>query len=110
MLVSLSTLSLKNGDIERQFSQVLHILADDRNKLEPHNLKGLLITKSYIHTICSCPNFEIDQNMLANINASHSKYMARLESNRKEKEGCVHKIILEDAKKMLRGDKKLKKI
>ena len=33
-----------NGDIERQFSQVLHILADDRNKLEPHNLKGLLIT------------------------------------------------------------------
>ena len=48
--------------------------------------------------------------MLDNINASHSKYMARLESNRKEKEGCVHKIILEDAKKMLRGDKKLKKI
>ena len=51
-----------NGDIERQFSQVLHILADDRNKLEPHNLKGLLITKSYMHTIGSCLNFKIDQS------------------------------------------------
>ena len=99
-----------NGEVEREFSQVLHILTKDRNNIDAHTLKGLLITKSYVHTIGSCLNFKMDQSMLANIKASHSKYNERLESNRKGTEGCVHKRIIEDAKETFRGDKKLRKI
>ena len=55
-------------------------------------------------------HFKMDQSMLANIKASHSKYNERLESNRKGTEGCVHKRIIEDAKETFRGDKKLRKI
>lgn len=104
------SIAVANADVERQFSQVLHILTDGRSNLDPHNLKGLLITKNYLQTIGSCLNFKIDHSMLANINVSYSKYKERLESNRKEKEGCIHKRILEDAKKTFREDKKLKKI
>ena len=100
MLVNLSTLlhfvysiAEANGEVEREFSQVLHILTKDRNNLDTHNLKGLLITKSYVHTIGSSLNFKIDQSMMANIHESHSKCVQKLENNRNEKDSCTHKRI-----------------
>ena len=99
-----------NADVERLFSQIFHIISKDRTRLETHTLRGLLITKSYVQTIGSCLNFKIEQSMMANIHESHSKYVQRLETNKNEKEGCIHKRILEDAKKTFKGNKKLKKI
>ena len=99
-----------NADVERLFSQVLHIITKDRNRLDTHTLKGLLRTKSYIQTIGSCLNFEIDEGMMANISASHSKYEQRLESNKSNKDSCIQKRVLEDANVTFKENKKIKKI
>ena len=101
------SLAEANADVERLFSQVLHIINKDRNRLETHTLRGLLITKSYMETNGSCLNFKVDASMMANIRASHSRYVQRHESNQ---ESCVHKRALEDANKAFKGNKKLKKI
>ena len=82
-----------NADVERIFSQVFHIISKDRTRLETDTLRGLLVTKSYIRTIGSCLNFKIDESMMANIHASHSKYVERKTSNETIKESCIHIII-----------------
>ena len=73
-----------NADVERLFSQIFHIINKDRNRLETHTLRGLLITKSYIQTIGSCLKFKMDESMMVNIHASHSRYVQRQESNEKK--------------------------
>ena len=77
--------------------------------METHNLRGLLITKSYIHTIGFCLDFKINESMMANIQLSHSRYQQRQDSA-KNKESCIHKKVLEDANDAFKGNKKLKKI
>lgn len=97
-----------NADVERHFSQVFHIIGKDRNSLATPNLRGLLIAKSYLDTIGCCLNFEIDQSMMANVIASHSKYVERTTSDENIKESCVHKRILNDAKETYKGNKKMR--
>ena len=98
-----------NADVERLFSEVFHIITKDRNRMETRTLRGLLITKSYIHTIGSCLNFRIDESMMANIQLSHRRYQQRQDSA-KNKESFIHKRVLEDANEAFKGNKKLKKI
>ena len=43
--------------------------------------------------------------MMANIYESHSKYVQRLETNKNEKESCIHNRILEDANKTFKEKK-----
>ena len=47
---------------------------------------------------------------MANIYESHSKYIQRLETNKNEKESCIHNRILEDANKTFKGNKKKLKL
>ena len=82
-----------NADVERLFSQILHIINKNRNMLEMHTLRGLLITKNYIQTTGSCLNFKIDESMMANIHASHSRYVQRQESNGSNQKSCIHKSV-----------------
>ena len=105
-----SSIAEANADVERLFSQIFHIINEKRNRLGTDALRGLLITKSYIQTIGSCLNFKIDESMMANIEASHSRYAERQDSSGNSKESCIHKRVLEDANEAFKGSKKLKKI
>ncbi|CAL4104344.1 unnamed protein product [Meganyctiphanes norvegica] len=100
-----------SAEVEQLFSQIFHIVNKDRNRLGTHSIKGLLVTKSYIQTIGTCLNFKIDSSMMACINVTHSKYVKRTTSDKNDKcIQCIHRRILEDAKKTLEGNKKMKTI
>ena len=98
-----------NADVERIFSQVFHIVNKDRNRLSTDTIRGLLVTKSYLQTIGTCLNFKVDDSMMASIKMSHRKYTERTKSDKND-ESCVHKRVLENAKKTFEGNKKLKSI
>ena len=97
-----------NADVERVFSQILSIVGKERNRLSTDALRGLLVTKSYIQTIGTCLDFKVDEEMMASIKSSHSRYVLRTRSEKEE--SCVHKRVLEDAKKAFEGNKKIKSI
>ena len=100
-----------NAGVERMFRQLLHIITKDRNSLATHTIKGLLITKSYLQSIGSCKNFEIDDSMMYHIKASHSKYVERnLEKNEYKSDSSIGKKLSEEAKKEYTKNKKLKAI
>ena len=96
-----------NAEVERIFSQVFHIIGLDRNRIETDTLRGLLVTKSYIQTIGTCLNFEVDESMMASILSSHTKYSQRTAND--DEGSCMHKRILEDANENFKKDKTLKK-
>ena len=101
-----------NGDVERLFSQISHVISKDRNKLSVNTIKGLLITKSYLQTNGTCLSFSLDDSMMTSIRIARSKYVQRLsdESDENENNKCIHKRILEDSSESLKGNKKLKEI
>ena len=98
-----------NADVERVFSQVFSIVDKERNRLGTDALRGLLITKNYLQTIGSCLDFQVDDSMMASIKSSHRKYIERTKSDKND-ESCVHKRVLEDAKKEFEGNKRLRSI
>ena len=90
-----------NAGVERMFSQLFHIITKDRNQLATHNIKGLLITKSYLKSIGNCTNFEIDESMMYHLKASRSKYVERnLEKNEYKRDSSIEKNL----QKRLRKD------
>ncbi|CAL4069740.1 unnamed protein product [Meganyctiphanes norvegica] len=97
----------ENAEVEWLFSQIFHIVNKDRNGLSTHSIKGLRVTKSYIQTIGTCLNFKIDSSMMACINESHIKIVQRTTSDKND-DKCIHKRLLEYAKKILQGNKKIK--
>ncbi|CAL4117850.1 unnamed protein product [Meganyctiphanes norvegica] len=83
-----------NASVERLFSQLFHIITKDRNKLETHTVKGLLITNSYLQANGTCTNLKIDETMMYHIKASHSKYCERnLERKDYRREDSLEKKI-----------------
>merc|ERR1712121_119851 len=98
-----------NVDVERVFSQIFSIVDRERNRLSTDAFRGLLITKNYLQTIGGCLDFQIDDSMMASIKSSHKEYIARTKSDKKD-ESCVHKRILEDAKKEFEENKRLRSI
>merc|ERR1712121_372802 len=98
-----------NVDVERVVNQVFSFVDKERNRLGTDALRGLLITKNYLQTIAGCLDFQIDDSMMASIKSSHRKYIERTKSDKKD-ESCVHKRILEDAKKEFEENKRLRSI
>ena len=100
-----------NASVERLFSQLLHIISKDRNKLEVHTIKGLLITKSFLHSNGTCMNLDIDDSMMYHLKASHSKYVERnLEKNQYKRKNTIEKSLVDEVHRKFTKNKKLKAI
>ena len=99
-----------NEDIERLFSQVSHVISKDRNKLKPHTIKGLLITKSFLQTNGTCLSFSLDHSMMNSIRAASSRYFQRQSDEEETNIKSLHKRVLEDTSESLKGNKKLKEL
>ena len=104
------SISVANGDVERLFSQVSHVISKDRNKLTIETVKGLLITKSYLQTNGTCLNFSLDDSMMNNVRTAHSKYVQNVSKKTDESDKSIQKRILEDSNESLKGNKRLREI
>lgn len=99
-----------NGDVERLFSSVSHIISKDRNKLGSDTVKGLLIAKSYLQTNGSCLNLSLDDSMKNSIKTARKKYVqSSREANNNGIKG-LKKRVLESSHKTLKEDKKMKEL
>ena len=104
------SISVANGDVERLFSQVSHVISKDRDKLTIETVKGLLITKSYLQTNGTCLNFSLDDSMMNNVRTAHSKYVQNVSKKTDESDKSIQKRILEDSNESLKGNKRLREI
>merc|ERR1711874_778908 len=73
-----------NAAVERQFSQLAHIISKDRSRLDENTIKGLMACKSTIvANNKSCYNFPTNDEMIIHSLSSRSHYLARLAEKRK---------------------------
>jgi len=60
-----------NASVERCFSQITHILTKERSSLSLDSVKGILHSKEM------CTNAKIDDRLMFNAKAAHSRYTAK---------------------------------
>ena len=60
-----------NASVERCFSQITHILKKERSNLSLDSVKGILHSKEM------CINAKIDDRLMFNAKAAHSRYTAK---------------------------------
>ena len=73
-----------NAAVERQFSQLAHIISKDRSRLDENTIKGLMACKSTMAANNkSCYNFPTNDEMIVHSLSARSRYVARLAEKRK---------------------------
>ena len=75
-----------NAAVERQFSQLTHIISKDRSRLDENTIKGLMACKSTMAANNkSCYNFPTNDEMIVHSLSARSRYVARLAEKRKNR-------------------------
>ena len=103
-----------NAAVERQFSQLAHILSKDRSRLDENTIKGLMACKSTMAANKKfCFNFPVNDMIIHSLSA-RSRYVARLAEKRKIVEILDDEDLEREIQKKqqdnLKKSKKLKQI
>ena len=90
--------------MERVFSQISHIAQQDRNQLDIEAIKGILLSKEV------CLDVEVDDRLMYNAKAAHSRYALELAVNKASADISLKRKLELEVENKRNKDKRLKEI
>ena len=88
----------------RVFSQISHIAQQDRNQLDIEAIKGILLSKEV------CLDVEVDDRLMYNAKAAHSRYALELAVNKASADISLKRKLELEVENKRNKDKRLKEI